>query len=249
MDKTNSHECQNISLYKKKKSFRGNFFAQRFFYLFQIWADKLVMKNYWQGCRNSLLRVQGNTFRETFLKKSVKFFNVFGFLMKFLWQRQKKLIRGCQNCNECPEEQSREKNFSKEKVLLSNSFKIPSEIFSSNFGGKSRWSCQNCNLRIFRRFWWKTIFKFLQNISTFFGLCAEANNQFSRKISFRVVTTAIRASRKKLWEKNDFLFENKVFSLKSSLEIEQFLCLFAKFISQVCKKSNLRVERETIGEN
>ena len=105
---------------------------------------------------------------------------------------------------------------------------------------KASQSCQNWYLRIFGKFWRKIFFEKLHKVSTFSGLWVKKSN-FSQTISFRVVTTAIRASREIFWE--NFVSLSKFFLL-SSLEIEQFLCCFAKFNSQVCHNNYLCVERK-----
>ena len=53
----------------------------------------------------------------------------------------------------------------------------------------------------------------------------------------------------KFFEEKWFPFRKFLIFLVSVWEIEQFLCRFANFFSQVCQNTNLRVHRKENGKN
>ena len=104
-----------------------------------------------------------------FWKKKLKlsFFRIFD---EFFGTMGKKILQVYQNCRSCPEERLEEKSFLRGELIISSSFWWNSFFTSC---AKDRQNCQNCNLCSLGRFWGRTSFEFLHNVSNFFGLWAE----------------------------------------------------------------------------
>ena len=110
-----------------------------------------------------------------------------------MWTAAKSFLHGCQNWSKCPEDTKLRKIFSEKGKFLLIFWRFwENSLFYS--GRKIRQNCRNCNVRSLGRLWGK---KCLKPCTLFqFSLDFESKNtSFLRKISFRVLTNVIRASR------------------------------------------------------
>ena len=184
--------------------------------IFGFSAEKLGVsaENYTHGCLIYILWVWRKIFRATFLKQVFKHFKFSGVLQKFPWQHRTILLRVDKIAKSVSRNKLRKKLFQEKKKHYFNFFKILSENFFLLLAKNSRHGCQNCNLRIFSRFWGKTFF--FSNWTWFqpSSDCEKKiNRAFNPKVLFRVHTTKIRASREKNWGKKRFLFPKFYFSV------------------------------------
>ena len=163
-------------------------------------------------------------------------FKILGF-KDFKWSftdSGENFFQGRQNCNNCPEEQIREKKHFVIDQKNAIAFKVLNEHFFLILAKSEKFwpSCWKCNLRILGKIWGKTFFRR-------FGQCYKLlrtliqKNTFIRKVFFRVVTTAIRAS-DKFSEENHFFFI-EILLLTSFWSLSNFFYLLAKVSSSVSK--------------
>ena len=133
-----------------KKFERINFWKKVIFIFFSDFEKK--RSDFYQESlawtSKRILRVQINTDRAIFLKELVENFTFFWVINEVSGTVAKKIFfQGCQNCNKCPEEQVREKQFEidqKNAIVLrfwTNTF--------FNFGEKFWPICWKCKLRIY----------------------------------------------------------------------------------------------------
>ena len=126
--------------------------------VFWFRAEQLavLVENYPHGCQTYYLWVRRNISRATFLKQVFKHFNFFGVLVKIPWQQSTIIFIVDKNAKSVWRNKLTKNLFRREKNYFVF-FKFLSEFFLQ-LAKNYRHGCQNCNLRIFSRFWGKTFF-------------------------------------------------------------------------------------------
>ena len=158
-ERKGSQWWQNHKLGVQRKNL-GRIFLTQMIFQKKIWfrAEELaVLAEYYpHRCQTYYLWVRRNISRATFLKQVFKHFNFFGVLVKIPWQQSTIIFIVDKNAKSVWRSKLT-KNLFQEKKNYFVFFKFLSEIFllwAKNY----RHGCQNCNLRIFSRFWGKTFF-------------------------------------------------------------------------------------------
>ena len=114
------HDFQNCSIRVRAKKFSGETFSNECFFIsFGLWLEKTWklgkilagLSKQHSICPEE--RLESNIFEKKCWKKYV-----FWYIIEAFETVAKKVLQGFQNCNNCPEEQSKEKPFSTEINLL-----------------------------------------------------------------------------------------------------------------------------------
>ena len=220
-----SQECQIHKLGLQRKNLGRVFVTQMLFQnVFWFRAEQLavLVENYPHGCQTYYLWVRRNISRATFLKQVFKHFNFFGVLVKIPWQ-QSKIIFIVDKIAKSVSMNKLMKNLFQEKKTILTFSSFWAKLFlllAKNY----RIGCQNCNLRIFARFWRKTyIFQKLNVFSNFFGIEMKKIGLLVKKFSSGFVQQE-SALREKSFEENWFLFRKSFNFLLTFLEFEWSLC-------------------------
>ena len=133
----------------------------------------------------------------------------------------------------------------KKNILLFSSFWVK---FSLLIVKNYRHGCQNCNLRIFSRFWGKTF------ISYNWTWCQTSSDFVMKKmgLSIKEFFSGFNQQKfalpEKYFDEKRFLFRKCFLFLLSFLEFQWFLCLFAKLFSLVGQTTDQRRERKQLGK-
>ena len=195
LDKNNGQECQNANLYLKKKSFGRNFPAQMFFLPSSDLSRETCKEKILAGLSKIPSTCSDEHFQRNISEKNVFFQCLWNPNEIFVIEAKKNSSGLSIDCNKSPEEQRREKTFSKEIILLSISFKSLSELFFSLLAEKVTGIVQGNNFRNFITFSGSK-----KNRMKVFGLRMEST-VFWQKLFLRVAKGAFQVSSSTLWEK------------------------------------------------
>ena len=130
---------------------------------------RLLLDNFGKKFKTSFYVSRRTHTEHLFWKRKLKL-SFFSDFRRNFWDNGKKILQVYQNCRNCPEERLEEKSFLREELTTSSSFWWNSFFTSC---AKDRQNCQNCSLCSLGRFWGRTLFEFLHNVSNFFGLWAK----------------------------------------------------------------------------
>ena len=161
-----SQVCQKCILRAQMRKFRAmNFWKKMILIHFLELEQKnfrLLLGNFGKKLKTSSFASSRTHTRHLFEGKVETF--VFRVFDEIFGTIAKKVMQVYQNCRNCPEERIEEKSFLTEKLTISSSFWWNSFLTSC---AKDRQNCQDCNLCSLGRFWGRTLFDFLHNVSNF----------------------------------------------------------------------------------